>query len=180
MEFVYLNKMKNFEESLHKESETKFYHLVQVWLEEPGREGPGEGPATGGVLPRGPGTVRAWVPYRGHPTLPCFTAGPTEAWHLGAQEQAGRAGPRCWQERSPPLTAPPALPPVTRGKGTLPTGDAGPLLSTLSRPLLGGSSRRLPSPVGPVPPGPLSPLSAALPSRGTRSRGFGFEPQLCA
>ncbi|XP_016071901.1 PREDICTED: maestro heat-like repeat family member 5 [Miniopterus natalensis] len=30
MEFIYLNKMKNFEERAHRESDTKFYHLVQA------------------------------------------------------------------------------------------------------------------------------------------------------
>lgn len=50
MEFIYLNKMKNFEERAHRESDTKFYHLVQV------------GPirAGGWLLPQSPVTSKAW------------------------------------------------------------------------------------------------------------------------
>lgn len=100
-EFIYLNKMKNFEARTHRESKT-FYHLVEVG---PGRAGVSEGPMAARVLPRG---------VCGQPISPAhFTDGagllrPESATAGGLQ--AGGGGRPTWARLLAPVVPTATLP----------------------------------------------------------------------
>lgn len=97
-EFIYLNKMKNFEARTHRESKT-FYHLVEVG---PGRAGVSEGPTAARVLPRGSTHLpcpfyrwgRAFTPRVSH----CWW---TAGWGWRAADLGKAACSRCPHSNSP-------------------------------------------------------------------------------
>lgn len=161
-QFMHLDKMKNFEAKARRESERKFYNVVKVGLSELQR---------GGAA--GPPTAPEQRPDR-CPQPPTHSTAYAGGRARGARPRTSQP-PTCDLEvRQGPLSQSRALADVC------PLGTHSPVASLwlLTRATSASAGTDSRSPPLPFPPWVRPSQAGPLPSRCTRSQGFGFESEL--